>query len=97
MPFNYCKKIVDIPRNQIYLTRKQDATFLPVERHGVAMSPMKNFYIQERIREVRRRVISSYRKEMFWNDNTGDLRNIHVGLVKTYLDKKETNIKKKNF
>lgn len=54
---------------------------------------METVYVQERIRAVKRRVMWSSQKEMFWNDTTGELRKSFVGLMKIYVDKKE--VKKK--
>lgn len=96
-PFLYCKKIVEVLRKKIVLTSKKDTTFHPVQKNRVVTLPMKNIYIQKRFRVVKRREISSSYKGLFWNENTGDLLKIFVGLVQINSKKTAKNLKENYF
>lgn len=60
--FIYYKKISNVLRRKIDLAGNQDAKFHPVQNNSVATNPMETFHIQERIREFKRRVVSSSKK-----------------------------------
>lgn len=66
--------------------------FTLFQNHGVATDLMENIYIHERIRAVKRTLVSSSHKWLFWNDTRGDLPKIFVDLLKIYWYKTATTL-----